>query len=44
LGEGTIEARIAARVARRAIAMKALSGETDASLEKEIIEMLVETP
>lgn len=44
LGEGTIEARIASRVAKRAVAMKALSGETDASLEKEIIEMLVEEP
>ena len=42
LGEGTIEAKIAARVAKRAVAMKALSGETDASLEKEIIAMLVE--
>lgn len=42
LGEGTIEAKIAARVANRAVAMKALSGETDASLEKEILEMLVQ--
>lgn len=41
LGEGTIEAKIASRVARRAVAMKALSGETDASLEKEIIDMLL---
>lgn len=44
LGESTIEAKIAARVAKRAVAMKALSGETDASLEKEIIAMLVEQP
>ena len=42
LGEGTVEARIASRVAKRAVAMKALSGETDASLEKEIIAMLVD--
>lgn len=42
LGEGTIEAKIAARVAKRAVAMKALSGETDASLENEIIGMLLE--
>ena len=42
LGEGTIEARIALRVANRAVTMKAMSGETDANLEKEIIAMLVE--
>lgn len=39
-GEGTVEAGIAARVAKRAEAMKTLSGDEDAGIEKEILDEL----
>ena len=42
VGEDTIEFKIAQRVANRAVAMKALSGETDESLEKEILAELLQ--
>ena len=42
VGEDTIELKIAQRVANRAVAMKALSGETDESLEKEILSELLQ--
>lgn len=42
-GEGTIEFAIAERVARRAIAMKALSGDEDASLDDEIMSAIEES-
>ena len=42
MGEDTIELKIAQRVANRAVAMKALSGETDESLEKEILSELLQ--
>lgn len=43
IGEDTIETKIAKRVANRAVAMKALSGETDVNLEKEILQVLLDT-
>lgn len=42
-GEGTIEMSIAKRVARRAVAMKALSGDEDASLDQEIMKAIEES-
>lgn len=39
-GEGTVEMRIAARVAKRAEAMKTLSGDEDSGIEQEILEEL----
>ena len=42
-GEGTIEFTIAERVAKRTIAMKSLSGDTDVELDKEIMKSLEES-
>ena len=42
-GEGTIEMSIAERVERRAVAMKTLSGDEDASLDEEIMKAIEES-
>lgn len=42
-GENTIEFAIAERVARRAVAMKALSGDEDVSLDEEIMKTIEES-
>lgn len=41
IGEDTIEGRIAERVAKRTVAMKALSGETDSTLDDDILQVLL---
>lgn len=42
-GEGTVEFKIARRVASRTVAMKALSGDGDAELDKEIMRAIEES-
>lgn len=42
-GEGTIEFKIAKRVANRTVAMKALSGDGDAELDREIMKAIEES-
>lgn len=39
-GEGTIEMRVAKRVAEKTVAMKALSGDADAGLDEELLRLI----